>query len=53
MEERRKMRDRRVNAPKQGLPFYYTRHIADRRHDNLATGWNHWKGLTSTVQLEA
>lgn len=31
MIERRKISDRRVNAPKQGLPLYYTRHITDRR----------------------
>jgi len=43
MEERRKMIDRRVNAPKQGLPFYYTRHTANRRQINQATGWNPWK----------
>ena len=31
MVERRKIGDRRVNPPRQGLPVYYTRHIADRR----------------------
>jgi hypothetical protein len=36
MEERRKFRDRRVNPPKPGLPFYYTRHIADRRNSASA-----------------
>jgi len=36
MEERRKFRDRRVNPPKQGLPFYYTRHIVDRRESASA-----------------
>jgi hypothetical protein len=31
MTERRKTRDRRVNAPRNDLPPYYARSIADRR----------------------
>jgi hypothetical protein len=42
MEERRKMSDRRVNPPKQGLPTYYTRHLADRRKNNLPAARKHW-----------
>lgn len=40
MVERRKIMDRRVNPPKQGLPFYYTRHIADRRAMAQRPQWN-------------
>lgn len=35
MKERRKLKDRRVKPPKQGLPSYYTRHISDRRKNNM------------------
>jgi hypothetical protein len=42
MVERREIRDRRVNPPKQGLPFYCTRHIADRRQNNLPRVSKHW-----------
>jgi hypothetical protein len=42
MEERRKIRDRRVNPPKESLPGYYTRRIADRRQSTLAPEWKHW-----------
>jgi hypothetical protein len=31
MEERRKIKDRRVNGPKQCLPLYYARNSVDRR----------------------
>ena len=31
MQERRKIKERRVNAPKEGLPLYYARNSVDRR----------------------
>ena len=43
MAERRKIIDRRVNPPRQGLPFYYTRYTGDRRLIIQATQWNPWK----------
>ena len=42
MVERRKIRDRRMNPPRQGQAFYYTRHMADRRQNNLPTVRKHW-----------
>jgi hypothetical protein len=33
MKERRKKRDRRLSAPKHGLPPYYTRAVRDRRRN--------------------
>ena len=42
MVERRKIGERRVNPPKQGLPFYRTRHFADRRQNNRPTVKKHW-----------
>jgi hypothetical protein len=38
MVERRKIGDRRINPPRQGLPLYYTRHITDRR-ESAQTSW--------------
>jgi hypothetical protein len=31
-----------VNAPKQDLPFYHARNIADRRQNNQSTMKKHW-----------
>jgi hypothetical protein len=42
MEERRKLRDRRVNAPRRSAPLHYARRIADRRQINLITPKKHW-----------
>jgi len=42
MVERREVGDRRINPTKQGLPFHCTRHIADRRQNNLPTVKKHW-----------
>ena len=42
MEERRKIGDRRVNTSMQGQLFYCTRHIQDRRQNNLAMPKKHW-----------
>lgn len=42
MEERRKMTDRRVNPPRQGLPLYYARSIEDRRQNTLSIATRHW-----------
>jgi hypothetical protein len=42
MEERRKMSERRVNTPKQGLPLYYARAMEDRRQNNQFTAKRHW-----------
>jgi hypothetical protein len=36
MKLQRKIKDRRVKSFKQGLPFYYTRHISDRRMNNIS-----------------
>jgi hypothetical protein len=36
MKDRRKRPDRRVTAPKQGLPPYYTRGCKDRRQIHAA-----------------
>ncbi|MGB7933855.1 MAG: hypothetical protein WCH04_16840 [Gammaproteobacteria bacterium] len=43
MVERRKIGDRRVNPPRQGLPLYYTRHIADRRESAQTSWWTNRK----------
>jgi hypothetical protein len=42
MVERRNIGDRRVNPSRQGLPFYCTRQIADRRQKSLAMPKKHW-----------
>ena len=42
MAERRKAGDRRVNTSKQEAPFYCTRQIPDRRHNNLTMPKKHW-----------
>jgi hypothetical protein len=42
MVERRETSDRRVNTPKQGLPFYCTRQITDRRQKKLTMPKKHW-----------
>jgi hypothetical protein len=39
MDERRKIRDRRVNSRKECLMLYYACHITERRQANLATVW--------------
>jgi hypothetical protein len=41
MKERRKRPDRRVTAPKQGLPPYYTRGGRDRRQKHTTTPRQH------------
>lgn len=52
MVERRKIRDRRVNPPRQGLPLYYTRHIADRREPAYAAQRHNRQGLTPLTRPE-
>ena len=42
MEERRKIGDRRLNHNKQRRPFNCTRHMADRRQNNLSAPKKHW-----------
>ena len=42
MLERRNIGDRRVNPSRQGLPFYCTRQVADRRQKSLAMPKKHW-----------
>ena len=37
MQERRKIKERRVNAPKEGLPLYYARNRVDRRQSHRPT----------------
>ena len=44
MTERRKIKDRRVNPPRQGLPLYYQRYTGDRRLSVQAAQWNPWEG---------
>jgi hypothetical protein len=50
MVERRKMSDRRVNPPRQGLTFYYRRYTADRRQFIQAAQRNARVGVVSTAQ---
>ncbi len=53
MTERRKIRDRRVNPPKQGLPLYYKRYTGDRRLSFQAAPWNSWMGVAPLSQPDA
>gem|GEM_PF-5919630 len=50
MAERRKIGDRRVNPPRQGLPLYYTRHIADRRESVQTACWTNRKDMPRITQ---
>jgi len=50
MVERRKIGDRRVNPPRHGLPFYYTRQIADRRESVLNTWWTNREDAPQVTQ---
>jgi hypothetical protein len=50
MIERRKADDRRVNPPMQGLPFYYTRQIADRRESVQTSWWTNRKDVPRITQ---
>jgi hypothetical protein len=52
MVERRKIGDRRVNPPRQGLPFYYTRHIADRRESVQTAWWTNHKDVPRTTHSD-
>jgi hypothetical protein len=53
MTERRKIKDRRVNPPRQGLPLYYQRYTGDRRLSVQAAQWNPWKGMRPIAQPDA
>jgi hypothetical protein len=53
MTERRKIRERRVNPPKQGLPLYYQRYTADRRRSAQPASWNPWQGVAPITQPDA
>ena len=53
MVERRKMRERRVFPPKQGLPLYYRRYTADRRLVVQTARWNTRMGVATFAQPDA
>ena len=52
MGERRKIDERRVNLPRQGLPLYYTRHIADRRESVQTAWWTNRKDVPRFTQAD-
>jgi hypothetical protein len=52
MVERRKIGDRRINPPRQGLPLYYTRHIADRRESAQTSWWTNRKDVPRITQAD-
>ena len=46
MMERRKIKDRRIKKPEDGLRHYYRRYTLDRRQNNVSVEWRNESNIS-------